>query len=283
MLISFVQKQVVPAKSLAENKVSYLQLQVAEEICKNCGYSLTSKYCGNCGQKATVHRIGMKALLHDIPHAIFHVDSGFFYNVRELFIRPGYAIRDYLEGKRKAFFHPVTYLAILLVLNLFAVKVTNLHYYDETELLSMSADEIAFIKEYDATQWWFLEHTYLYMLIAIPACTGFCYLFFKIFKQRFNYAEYAVIVMFIIAQGVLIQSAIYFCFGWIRNGVFIRSMEVINLLLLVLYAGYAMYQIIAPKRAKIIAGVSVIMGGFLILLIMLASAYLLLEVSYLFQ
>ena len=144
--------------------------------CKNCGEPVEKKYCPNCGQKVSVKRIELKHLMHDIPHAIFHLDSGFFYNLKQLFIRPGITIKNYIEGKRKPFFHPITYLAILLVFNFFAVKVTNLHYYDEAELLTMSAKEVAFIKEYDATQWWFLEHTYLYMLIAIPACTIFYYL-----------------------------------------------------------------------------------------------------------
>ena len=248
-------------------------------VCKNCGEPVEKKYCPNCGQKVAIKRLELKHLLHDIPHAIFHVDSGFFYNLKELFIRPGVAIKNYLEGRRQSFFNPITYMAVLLVFNYFAVKVTNLHYYDNEELLSMTPKEVAFIKEYDETQWWFLEHTYLYMLIAIPLCTFFYYFFFRLFRYKFNFAESATIVMFIIAQGVFMQSSIYLLTGWVRNGVFIRSMEIVNLSLLLLYAAYGMYMVIAPKKNKLLVAFSSVIGGAIVLLLMLASAYWLLDLS----
>jgi len=249
------------------------------KICKNCGQTVEKKYCPDCGQKVSVKRIELKHLLHDIPHAIFHVDSGFFYNLKQLFIRPGAAIKDYLEGRRKLFFHPVTYLAILMVFNYFAVKITNLHYYDEEELQTMSPKEVAFIKEYDETQWWFLEHTYLYMLIAIPACAIFYYFFFRLFKYKFNIAESAIIVMFVIAQGVFMQSSIYLLIGWIHNGPFIRTMEIVNGFFLLSYASYAMYCLISPKKNKFWIGVVCVLGGAFVLSLMIASGYWLLTLS----
>ena len=247
--------------------------------CKNCGSSIEKNYCAYCGQKASIKRIELKHLLHDIPHAIFHVDSGFFYNVKQLFIRPGAAIKDYLAGRRKSFFHPITYLAILMVFNYFTVKITNLHYYDEVELLKMSPKEVALIKEYDATQWWFLEHTYLYMLIAIPACAIFCYFFFRLFKYKFNIAENAIIVMFIIAQGVLLQSTLYLLTGWVHSGVFIRTVEIINIISLIVYASYAVYDLINPTKNKIWIGFVSVIAGSIVLSLMIASAYLLLFLS----
>jgi hypothetical protein len=76
--------------------------------CKNCGYQSDLKYCPNCGQKASVKRLEMKSLLQELPHAIWHLDRGFLFNVVELFKRPGYAIKDYLDGKRKRFYHPLS-------------------------------------------------------------------------------------------------------------------------------------------------------------------------------
>jgi hypothetical protein len=249
--------------------------------CKNCSELLEKNYCSNCGQTALVKRISINQLIKDIPHAIFHLDGGFFYNARELFVRPGFAIKEYLAGKRKPFFHPVTYLAILLVLNYLAVKVTDLHYYDEAELASMSASQAAFIIKYDETQWWFLEQTYLYMLIAIPACSVFYYFFFRLFKYRFNLAENAVILMFIIAQGVMLQSIIYFLTGWVRNGIFIRTVEIVNGVILLLYAAYAMYNFIHPQKNKFWVGLLCVLGGSIVLSLMIASAFWLLELSHL--
>lgn len=247
--------------------------------CRNCGEHIIKNYCTHCGQKSEEHRIRLGSLLHDIPHAIFHVDHGFFYNLLQLFKRPGPAIREYLEGKRKPFFHPITYLAILLVFNFFAVKITNLHYYDPGELQRMSPEKAAIILEYDASQWWFLEHTYLYMMVAIPLCAVFSYGFFRLFRLRFNYAEHVIILMFIIAQGVFIQSTLYLLTGWVKSGPFIRGMEFFNLLLMLSYATFACYQLIDPQRKKRLALVAAVLAGIVFLVIMLGSAYGLMYLS----
>src|SRR5689334_12499088 len=99
--------------------------------CKNCGEELLYKYCPNCGQKANVGRITLGQLIRDLPHVVFHVDKGFLYNFFSLLRRPGPAIRDYLEGKRKPFFHPASYLVLSLVINYLVVKILNLHFYFE--------------------------------------------------------------------------------------------------------------------------------------------------------
>jgi hypothetical protein len=106
------------------------------------------------------------------------------------------------------------------------------------------------IRDYDAMQWWFLEHTYIYILLAIPVSTLFIFILMKGMKQSYNVAESAVIVLFTIAQGVLIQSSLYLCFGWIQSGPFLRSLESVNLTVLILYASWVIYQLFAPPSIK---------------------------------
>lgn len=256
-----------------------IRQQYRHSHCRNCGEQFVKNYCSHCGQKQEEHRIGLGSLLHEIPHAIYHVDHGFFYNLIQLFKRPGPAIREYLEGKRKPFFNPITYLAILLLFNLFAVKITDLHYYDTEELRRMTKEEAAFILEYDAAQWWFLEHTYLYMLVAIPLCALFTYGWFRLFRLRYNFAEQVIILMFIIAQGVCIQSLIYLSAGWVKNGAFIRGMEIVNLLLMLSYAVYAFYQLLRPERKKGRVLTGSLLAAFMVMVIMLGSAYGLMYLS----
>jgi hypothetical protein len=124
-------------------------------VCKNCGEELLQNYCPNCGQGANVGRITLGQLIRDLPHVIFHVDKGFLYNVSHLLRRPGSAIMEYLEGKRKPFFHPASFLVIALVLNYLIVRIIDLHFYFEEELASMQTLEAKAIKDYDAMQWWF--------------------------------------------------------------------------------------------------------------------------------
>src|SRR4051794_15637510 len=66
--------------------------------CRNCGHKVHDKYCSFCGQKSTVGRISLGMLIRELPHAIFHVESGILYNFTNLFKRPGKAISEYLSG-----------------------------------------------------------------------------------------------------------------------------------------------------------------------------------------
>jgi hypothetical protein len=243
-------------------------------VCKNCQAQVEQRYCPNCGQKASVKRITIPGLLEDLPHAIFHIDKGFLYNFVQLFKAPGQAILNYISGMRKLFFHPASYLVISLVLNYLVVKMTDMHFYDEHELKTIDPVKADAILAYDGMQWWFLEHTYIYILIAIPASSLFLFLLFRACRVKFNLAETAVAVLFTIAQGVLMQTIIYLLFGWVDSGPFLRTMETVNVTLLILYASYVILQLL-PNRNILFRLLLAFIGGAGLAATWLASAYLL--------
>lgn len=243
--------------------------------CKNCNEPIHQKYCPNCGQKTSVGRISLPQLIKDLPHAVFHVDRGFLFNLNQFFRRPGPAILDYFAGKRKAFFHPASFLVIALILNYLVVVVTDLHFYDTKELQGMDPEKAKVITDYDAQQWWFLEHTYLYILLAIPVSTLFLFAVLKLMKQKYNIAETAVIVLFTIAQGVMIQTIIYGSLGWVNSGPFIRTVELVNICILVTYASWVVYQLMASVRNQFSRIAFACIGGIGLAVSWMASAYVL--------
>lgn len=107
-------------------------------VCKNCSNDLVGNFCSNCGQKAGTFRITFRELFHHIPHAVFHIDHGFFYTAKELAFRPGHTIRDYLEGKRKYHFSP---FLMLLLLGGFCSYLYGMFHF-ETVLASISLDKL---------------------------------------------------------------------------------------------------------------------------------------------
>ena len=90
-------------------------------ICKNCDHDFDGDYCNNCGQKSTVQNINFKFLIDEISNTVFQVNRGLFFTVKELFVRPGHSIREFLNGKRKQHFKP---LAFVLVVSTIYVLVT---------------------------------------------------------------------------------------------------------------------------------------------------------------
>ncbi len=81
--------------------------------CRNCGTPLTNRFCPSCGQKADTRRITWGWLWHEVQHSIFHVDRGLLFTMKELYTRPGYAIREFLEGKRTGRFKPFATLVVV--------------------------------------------------------------------------------------------------------------------------------------------------------------------------
>lgn len=225
------------------------------------------------GPVNTEDRISLYYFISDLPHAIFHVDRGILFNFRQLFMRPAAAIQEYLDGRRKKYFHPASYLVIALLVNYLVVKLIDLHFYDVQELKLMTPLAAQAIMDYDQMQWWFLEHTYIYILIAIPASSLFIYLIFRSARKQLNFAETAVVVIFTIAQGVYIQSMIYLCFGWVEDGSFRRTMESVNMSILIFYASFVAYQFLSTIHRKLFRLLVALVAGIGLAVVWIASAF----------
>lgn len=81
--------------------------------CKNCENQFTGHFCNNCGQRANLHRINFKYLLHEFFHALTHLDKGILYTGKKMLSEPGRTLRDYLYGKRIRHSNPFLMLIII--------------------------------------------------------------------------------------------------------------------------------------------------------------------------
>ena len=81
--------------------------------CANCDTALSGAFCHRCGQRGEIHALTLPHLLHEIPHAIFHVDRGLLVTIRALALRPGRTINAYLDGHRIRYFNPLSMLVLL--------------------------------------------------------------------------------------------------------------------------------------------------------------------------
>jgi len=82
-------------------------------ICKNCSHRYHGKYCNVYGQKWKVARLTWKQLANYLPHAILHMDRGILFTLKQMTIRPGHTLRDYLEGKRVNHMNPFLFIFIM--------------------------------------------------------------------------------------------------------------------------------------------------------------------------
>jgi hypothetical protein len=233
--------------------------------CKNCGYQVDLKYCPNCGQKESVKRIELKWLFQELPHAVWHLEKGFLYNVTELFKRPGYAIKDYLEGRRKKFYHPVSYLMIILGVMYIVMHYLHVHWYDPSQDAWMSKGKTELWKKYDRSQQLWTGRYIFFMLFYLPGAAFIFWAWLKIMKRNYNYAEGLVISFFSTAQMIIPQVIGFALAAFINRTAFTRleDLTVNNGMAFLLFV-FQFYQLGNPALKRKWRIVFAILGAILI-------------------
>jgi hypothetical protein len=159
--------------------------------CKNCSHPIDGNYCSNCGQKASVKRFMFENIIPEFFHGFLHVHHGFFFTIKELFIRPGVSIRGYISGKRVTYFNPFTYLVLLSLLAGFGFSHSGMLEHARDNFI-VSGETLQFSR----------KHFSYRLLLSIPAFTLLTWILFKSFK--YNFSEHFIINTFLISQTTLI-------------------------------------------------------------------------------
>jgi hypothetical protein len=165
-----------------------------EITCKNCNQTFKGYYCNNCGQSADTHKINAHFLWHDIQHGLLHFDNGIPYSIKQLFIRPGHSIREFIEGKRVRHFKPLSLITVLAALYGF------LYHYFQINLFQSSAESGIDLGDFNE---WMATHFAWVTIATIPIYTMGTYIVFR--KQGYNFFELFVLNTFKASQRLFIQ------------------------------------------------------------------------------
>lgn len=79
--------------------------------CNNCKEEINGHFCSNCGHPAQLKRIDAHYITHEINH-VLHLEKGFFYTVKELVIKPGKSINEFLTNNRSRLVKPIIFLVV---------------------------------------------------------------------------------------------------------------------------------------------------------------------------
>lgn len=170
--------------------------------CKNCGSPLNENFCQRCGQKSDIHRITFKHLAHEFFHAITHADKGFLFLIKELISRPGFVAREYLDGKRKKYFNPLTFFVICSAI--WALVVSKAHYFESIYSSRSRASGSSGSGMPEWLAYYFSQSMKLVitqgklvnLIILGPMLALLTWVFF--FKKKINYAENLVLHAFLV-------------------------------------------------------------------------------------
>ena len=103
--------------------------------CHTCGQEFQGNYCPRCGQSARIGRYSFQKAFLLFLDVWGLGNRGMFRTLRDLLLRPGYMIRDYLSGMQMAYFPPFKLFFLLMTLSLVVETGFNLkgeNYFETT-------------------------------------------------------------------------------------------------------------------------------------------------------
>ena len=173
--------------------------------CPTCGTHFEGNYCPRCGQSARIGRYSFKKAFLLFLDVWGLGNRGMFRTLRDLILRPGYMIRDYLQGMQMAYFPPFKMLFLLTALSLLVGTGLNIKRQDRSQIVyeeimqsvnqalnntNQNTEEKNTQKAQDKVQQanidssqviyaWVMKHVTIVMIVVLLLFSGPLYLFFR--------------------------------------------------------------------------------------------------------
>ena len=174
--------------------------------CKNCHTTLEEHddFCRNCGGKVIRNRLTMKSLFTHISQTFFNYDNTLLKTLIDLFRKPEIVIGGYINGVRKRYINPISYLALTLTIG--GIYMIILNKYFPNAMTEMSSTGVEGQEEITNNTIGLIQEYYSFvMILLIPLYALISRLVF-INRKEFNYTEHLVMAMYIMAQFSLVSS-----------------------------------------------------------------------------
>ena len=96
--------------------------------CLNCGTPLdkNENFCHYCGQRNDRRRLSFWEFLSESVRSYFSLDSKVVHSLRPLFFKPGKLTREFIEGKRQQYVHPIRMYLTVSIIYFTLISIANL-------------------------------------------------------------------------------------------------------------------------------------------------------------
>ncbi|MBQ6205033.1 MAG: DUF3667 domain-containing protein [Prevotella sp.] len=108
-----------------------------EHDCATCGTHFQGNYCPRCGQSSSIGRYSLKNAVLLFLDVWGLGNRGMFRSLRDLVLRPGYMIRDYLQGMQMAYFPPFKMFFLLIAFSVLVDTGLNIKGENRLEKVKM--------------------------------------------------------------------------------------------------------------------------------------------------
>lgn len=191
--------------------------------CATCGTEYKGNYCPRCGQSSKVEpRMSVWKTILMFLDVWGLGNRGMFRTLRDLILRPGYLICDYLQGKRNAYFPPFKLLFLLTTFSLLVGHGFNIFHedyqierepfkFENVETTSRTApifDGLVYcINRIYNFQ---LEYPAIFQLCFMGIIGFFFYIFFKNTKAlgKITYSEFFIGLVYMVDMYIIYISIV---------------------------------------------------------------------------
>jgi len=212
-----------------------------DAYCKNCNALVKGNFCSHCGQRTIIHKITFSETFHDLVSSLFLEEGPLWQTLKLLVNNPGKLFREYLDGKRKTYYKPITFFVLMTAIYLVIRGVIN---YDPfgSNLLQVQ----------DPTAGQFLLKARNFFLLNIDKLL-FVFVFslgmmLKLFFYTKNsLAEFLAIAFYLMAVYTFLTILNMFYIRYID-----KSFQGIHIIIMTLYFIYAMVSFFKKKKVLVI-------------------------------
>lgn len=215
--------------------------------CKNCDSTLRTdySYCPDCGAKVIRNRLTVKNLWYDAIERYFNIDNTFLRTFVHLFSKPEVVIVGYIDGIRKKYLNPISYLGIAITLSgllVFFMRKNSGQF--DMDILGTGQSQPFQDKFWDVV----LDYQAIFFVLYIPMMAISGWLNFQ--AKKYNFSERVVIFMYTLAQyslGIFIPSLLLLIL--LPN--FYMKFSFVALLFMYLYSAYVIKRISNEKGIEL--------------------------------
>lgn len=201
--------------------------------CRNCEAELTDNFCPNCGSPKTLKRIDGNYILSEIV-SVLNFDKGIFYTIRELVVRPGNNIQNFIHNDRNRLVKPIIFVIVCSLVYTIAQQFLKF----EDGYVSAGGFGDSFVN--NIFGWIQKNYGYTNILMAV-FIAGWIKLFF--IKHKYNFFEIIILLCFVMGVGMLI----YTTFGILESITKINVLP-IGAILGFIYTSWAIGQFFNKKK-----------------------------------
>ena len=254
-----------------------------ERVCATCETEYRGNFCPRCGQSAKVEsRMSAGKTLLLVIDVWGLGNRGMFRTLRDLILRPGYLICDYLKGKRSAYFPPFKLLFLLTTLSLLIGHGFNIfheNYKEEMNAVAMGENEVesssaAFM---GLVNWinnivqFQNDYPAIFQLCYMAVGSYFLFIFFRKSEilGKITFSEFFIGLTYMVDMFILYMCIIRF-FGFFgMNTIYWSWVPLLYLIPLKQMSGYSIGKTIFRSFCGVSLGL-VALGIFMVLAILLA-------------